>query len=48
MLAAFIAPSIYGAYGALTTFVVVAIGIGALAGAGGLIHGTSLLRTRRQ
>ncbi|MFM7337483.1 MAG: MFS transporter [Actinomycetota bacterium] len=48
MLAAFIAPSIYGAYGALTTFVVVAIGIGALAGVGGLMHGTSLLRTRRQ
>lgn len=48
MLAAFVAPSIYGAYGALTTFLVVAIGIGALTSVGGLMHGASLRRARRE
>ena len=38
MVAAFIAPTIYGAYGALVTFVAVAVGIGALTALGGVMH----------
>jgi hypothetical protein len=38
MVAAFIAPSIYGAYGAFITFFVVAIGIAAIASIAGFMH----------
>ena len=38
MVAAFIAPTIYGAYGAFTTFFVVAVGIAIIAGAAGIMH----------
>ena len=38
MVAAFIAPSIYGAYGAFITFLVVAIGITAIASIAGVMH----------
>lgn len=42
MIAAFIAPSIYGAYGAFVTFFVVAIGIATLAAIGGVMHARNL------
>ena len=42
MLAAFIAPSIYGNFGAKTTFVSVGVGIGAIAAAAGLLHAKNL------
>ena len=42
MLAAFIAPSIYGEFGALTTFVSVGLGIGAIAAIAGLLHAKNL------
>lgn len=38
MIAAFIAPSIYGAYGAFVTFLSVAMGIAVLAAVAGLMH----------
>ena len=38
MVAAFIAPTIYGAYGAFVTFFVVALGIAAIAGTAGVMH----------
>jgi MFS family permease len=38
MVAAFIAPTIYGAYGAFVTFFAVAIGIAAIAGMAGIMH----------
>ena len=38
MVAAFIAPTIYGAYGAFVTFFAVAIGIAAIAGMAGMMH----------
>lgn len=42
MLAAFIAPSIYGNFGARTTFVTVGIGIGAVAAIAALLHAKNL------
>ena len=42
MLAAFIAPSIYGKYGALTTFMSVGIGIGSIAAVAALLHAKNL------
>ncbi len=42
MLAAFIAPSIYGKYGALTTFMSVGIGIGSIAAIAALLHAKNL------
>ena len=42
MLAAFIAPSIYGNFGARTTFVSVGIGIGAVAAIAALLHAKNL------
>jgi MFS family permease len=42
MLAAFIAPSIYGSFGARTTFVSVGIGIGAVAAIAALLHAKTL------
>ena len=38
MIAAFTAPSIYGAYGAFVTFFVVALGIATIAGLAGIMH----------
>ena len=38
MVAAFIAPTIYGAYGAFVTFFAVALGIAAIAGTAGVMH----------
>ena len=38
MIAAFTAPSIYGAYGAFVTFFVVALGIARIAGLAGIMH----------
>jgi MFS family permease len=38
MVAAFIAPTIYGAYGAFVTFFAVALGIAAIAGTAGMMH----------
>jgi MFS family permease len=38
MVAAFIAPTIYGAYGAFVTFFAVALGIAAIAGMAGVMH----------
>ena len=46
MVAAFIAPTIYGAYGAFTTFFVVAIGIAIIAGAAGIMHLSNLKSLR--
>ena len=46
MVAAFIAPTIYGAYGAFTTFFVVAIGIAIIAGAAGIMHLSNLKSSR--
>jgi MFS family permease len=47
MLAAFIAPSIYGNFGARTTFVSVGIGIGAVAAIAALLHAKNLRGTAR-
>ncbi len=38
MVAAFAAPTIYGVYGAFTTFLVVAVGISMIAGLAGIMH----------
>ena len=38
MITAFIAPTIYGAHGAFTTFFVVAVGIAGIAGIAGIMH----------
>ena len=46
MVAAFIAPTIYGAYGAFTTFFVVAVGIAIIAGAAGIMHLRNLKSSR--
>ena len=46
MVAAFIAPTIYGAYGAFTTFFVVAIGIAIIASAAGIMHLRNLKSSR--
>ncbi len=42
MIAAFTAPSIYGAYGAFVTFFAVAVGIAAIAGVAGIMHARNL------
>ena len=47
MIAAFIAPTIYGAYGAFTTFFMVAIGIGAITAIGGIMHTRNLNAVKR-
>ena len=46
MVAAFIAPTIYGAYGAFVTFFAVAIGIAAIAGMAGTMHLRNLKTAR--
>lgn len=46
MIAAFIAPSIYGAYGAFVTFFAVASGIALLAAIGGIMHARNLRVTK--
>jgi len=46
MVAAFIAPTIYGAYGAFTTFFVVAVGIAIIASAAGIMHLRNLKSSR--
>jgi MFS family permease len=46
MVAAFIAPTIYGAYGAFVTFFAVAIGIAAIAGMAGIMHLRNLKTAR--
>jgi MFS family permease len=46
MVAAFIAPTIYGAYGAFVTFFAVAIGIAAIAGMAGVMHLRNLSTAR--
>lgn len=42
MIAAFVAPSIYGAYGAFVTFFAVAVGIALIAGVAGIMHARNL------
>ena len=42
MIAAFTAPSIYGAYGAFVTFFAVAVGIALIAGVAGIMHARNL------
>ena len=42
MIAAFAAPSIYGAYGAFVTFFAVAVGIALIAGVAGIMHARNL------
>ena len=42
MVAAFIAPSVYGKYGARTTFVAVGVGIGTIAAIAALLHAKNL------
>ena len=46
MIAAFTAPSIYGAYGAFVTFFVVALGIATIAGLAGIMNLRNLKRLR--
>ncbi len=46
MVAAFIAPTIYGAYGAFTTFFVVAVGIAIIAGVASIMHLSNLKSSR--
>jgi MFS family permease len=46
MVAAFIAPTIYGAYGAFVTFFAVALGIAAIAGTAGVMHLRNLKTAR--
>ena len=46
MIAAFTAPTIYGAYGAFVTFFAVAVGIAAIAGIAGLMHALNLKNLR--
>lgn len=46
MVAAFIAPTIYGAYGAFITFFVVAVGIAIIASAAGIMHLRNLKSSR--
>ena len=47
MVAAFIAPSVYGKYGARTTFVAVGVGIGTIAAIAAIVHAKNLRNVAR-
>ena len=47
MVAAFIAPSVYGKYGARTTFVAVGVGIGTIAAVAAIVHAKNLRNVAR-